>query len=189
MTTPEDSPTNESETSGQRAGTDRMDADQAARRYLHSRLDTHVLPAVLGEEVFETWAQQVQADDRYRLYDPANPDATTSSAGGNPPPAMITQYGPGPRDYIVTHFDAGQVLVTDANDDTGRTWKYPESAWRRFVAAVRGEELPESLRDPAEDGPTQFEEAAEQNARTGALIQADRDANERARERADRAQA
>lgn len=192
MTTPRDesktaakSGTTSTTSSAQRTDKQRaeqMDAAAAARRELHSPLETATLPAVFGDELFEQWAAQVKADDRYRLYDPGNPDATTSSAGGNPPPALIVQYGDGPRDYVATSFDSGQVLVQDAADPTGKTWKFPESAWRRFVARVRGEEVPG---DEQEEGPTQYEAAAEQNQRTADLLQADRDATQAAARRAD----
>lgn len=158
---------------------------EAARSYLHAPGDVAPLGMVLGDDVMEAWAAQVKADDRYRTPDPDNPaddTAATNSSGSNPPPALIVQYGPGQNDYISTVFDAGQVIVQNGADPTGKAWKYPESSWRRFVAAVRGEPIPV---DPRAFGPTQYEEAALLNERTGKALQADRDANQAARERAD----
>jgi hypothetical protein len=158
---------------------------EAARNYLHAPVDVAPIGFVLGDDAMEAWAAQIKADDRYAQGDPDNigdVPGSTGSSGGAPMPALIVQYGPGQNDYISTVFDSGQAIVQNGADPTGKAWKYPEADFRRFVAAVRGEPIPV---DERASGPTQFEEAAEQNVRTANLLQADRDANKRARERAD----
>lgn len=150
---------------------------EAARHYLHAPTDVAPLGFVLGDDLMEKWVAQVKADPRYRTPDPLDPNdetAATNSSGSTPPPALIVQYGPGQNDYISTVFDAGQVIVQDGADPTGKAWKYPEASWRRFVAAVRGEPIPVDARG---SGPTQYEEAAAYQERTMASVQADRDAN------------
>lgn len=155
---------------------------EAAAQYLHAPGEVAPIGAVIGEQAMEAWAAQVKADDRYHMPDPDNPQApgATGSAGGSPMPALIVQYGPGQNDYISTVFDAGQAIVQNGADPTGKAWKFPESDFRRFAAAVRGEPIPV---DERASGPTQYEEAAEMLKRTRESVQADRDANERARER------
>jgi hypothetical protein len=139
---------------------------------------------VFGDDLFNKWAAAVKSDPRYQLRDPDDPDSegATNSSGAAPMPALILEYGPGAHQYISTVFDAGQAIVQDGSDPTGKAWKFPEVNWRRFVARVRGEHVPP---DPTQDGPTMHEAAAEQNARTGEAVQADREANKRAAERAD----
>jgi hypothetical protein len=156
---------------------------EAARNYLHTPTEVAPIGFVFGDDVMDAWAAQIKADDRYALPDPADTQATgaTGSGGGSPMPALIVQYGDGPNDYVSTVFDAGQAIVQNGADPTGKAWKYPEADFRRFAAAVRGEPIPV---DPHATGPGQFEEAAEMLARTQASIQRDRDADERARERA-----
>lgn len=187
MTTPRDAAkTPKSETrSDTGAKGEKMSPADAARAELHGGLPgMPTINMVFGDTLFDRWVAEVKSNPRYRLADPDDPqdtDASTNSSGANPPPALIVEYGPGQNDYITTTFDAGQVLVQDGNDPSGKAWKYPESAWRRFVARVRGEELPD---DPANDGPTQHEEAALLQERTNRSVQADRDATKDARSRA-----
>lgn len=151
------------------------DAASAARE-LHAAggFGGVTLPAVLGDDLFEQWAAQVRSNPAYHLRDPDDPsdEGSTGSSGGSPMPSLIVQYGDGPNDYIATSFDAGQVIVQDGNDQTGRAWKFPEADWRRFVAKVRGEELPD---DEKEEGDTQYEAAAKQNARTFGLLAEERE--------------
>lgn len=156
---------------------------EAAATYLHSPGEVAPIGLVIGDDAMEAWAAQVKADDRYALPDPDDHQATgaTGSGGGSPMPALIVQYGPGQNDYISTVFDAGQAIVQNGADPTGKAWKFPESDFRRFAAAVRGEPIPV---DERASGPTQYEEAAEMLRRTRESVQADRDANDRARERA-----
>lgn len=152
---------------------------RAAAHTLHAAepVGTPTIAMAFGDDVWERWVNEVKTNPAYRLPDPEHPEegGMTGTAGANPPKPIIVEYGPGAHEYISTVFDSGQVIVQDGSDPTGKAWKFPESAWRRFVAHVRGEEdkLPA---DPAQDGPTMHEAAAEQNARTGALLQADREA-------------
>jgi hypothetical protein len=119
----------------------------------------------LGDEVWQRWIEEVRTNPAYHLRNPDDPSdaGRTGSAGGNPMPALIVEYGPGQHQYISTVFDAGQAIVQDGSDPTGKAWKFPEENWRRFVARVRGEDLPD---DEKPQGPTMHEAAAEQNART-----------------------
>jgi hypothetical protein len=188
MTTPSDAaktPKSELKRSGDSAKAKQMSPADAARVELHGGAPGMPgIAAVFGDNLFEQWVDQVRSDPRYALADPDDPQGTTAStnsSGSTPPPALIVGYGPGQNDYVSTVFDAGQVIVQDGNDPTGKAWKYPEPAWRRFVARVRGEEVPQ---DPANDGPTQFEEAALLQERTMKGLQADREATADARQRA-----
>lgn len=184
MTTPRDAAkTPKSETrSGTGTKAEKMSPADAARAELHGGAPGMPgIAAVFGDTLFDRWVSEIQSNPRYRLADPDDPQdttAATNSSGSNPPPALIVEYGPGQNDYITTTFDSGQVIVQDGNDPTGKAWKYPEVAWRRFVARVRGDEVPE---DPANDGPTQHEEAALLQERTNKSVQADRDAAANAR--------
>lgn len=160
--------------------TGRADADKALRE-LHgpgSELSGQTLPMTLGEDVWGQLVNAVRADNRYAIADPDDPESRghTGSAGGNPPPPVILQYGEGARDYVAVTFDSGQVMIVDAADDTGKTYKYPEAQWRRFVARVRGEELPGDEQNEADKGPTQYEAAAAQNKRTFERVAEDREA-------------
>lgn len=180
MTSTSKNDTSEAKTSKSKTTKTAGDADAAVRE-LHgpgSELGGATLPMTLGEDVWGQLVDAVRADDRYAIADPNDPESrgNTSSAGGNPPPPVILQYGEGARDYVAVTFDSGQVLITDAADETGKTYKYPEAQWRRFVARVRGEELPDELQDPADKGPTQYEAAAVQNKRTFERVAEDREA-------------
>jgi hypothetical protein len=98
--------------------------------------------------------------------------------------SLLVQYGDGPNDYIATNIENRQVVVRDGNDPSGKAWTYPEDAWRRFVIRLRGGDPADySWTDP-DTGRTyqapakgMYEAAAEQQERTNASIQADRDAN------------
>jgi hypothetical protein len=155
---------------GQQRKTTQADQDTTllARSELHGAepLGTPTIAMAFGDELWNRWVDEVRTNPAYHLPDPDDPADTgmTGSSGANPPPAIIVEYGDGPNDYVSTDFDAGQVLVRDGNDPTGKAWKFPEAAWRRFVAKVRGEELPDDPDVPK--GPTMHEAAAEQNART-----------------------
>jgi hypothetical protein len=144
------------------------------RPYAHTPMGT--MADEFGLDLWDRWAEIVRTDPRYHLRDPDNPDdvaGATGSAGGSPMPALIVEYGPGQHQYISTVFDAGQVIVQDGGNPNGRAWKFPESAWRRFVAVVRGET--DALDDEEEPkGPTMHEAAAAQNARTFARAERER---------------
>jgi hypothetical protein len=187
MTTPRDAAKTPKSETDSRAKGEKMSPADAARAELHGGLPgMPTIAMVFGDTLFDAWVAEVKSNPRYKLADPddlQDTSASTNSSGANPPPALIVEYGPGRNDYITTVFDAGQVIVQDGNDPSGKAWKYPESAWRRFVARVRGEDLPD---DPDNDGPTQHEEAALLQDRTNKSVQADRDAAEAAGKRAGR---
>lgn len=152
--------------------------DQAALRELHAAepLGTPTMALALGDDVWRRWVEEIRTNPAYHLRDPDDPTdvGMTGSSGPNPPPPVIVEYGPGANQYIATTFDSGQAMVVDAADPTGKTWKFPESAWRRFVARVRGEKLEDGEEEP--QGPTIYEAAAEQNARTAKMVERDRQA-------------
>lgn len=91
------------------------------------------------------------------------------------PVVPLLAYGDGPNDYIATDVDAGQVMVRDGNDRTGKAWKFPLDAFLRFVAHAQGKTL-DGDDEGKEKGDGPYEAARELAARTGKLIQADRDA-------------
>jgi hypothetical protein len=156
-----------------RAGAD-TDAAALHELYASSPTGTPTIAMAFGDELWQRWIDEVRSNPGYHLRDPNNPEdvGATGSAGGNPMPALIVEYGSGQHQYIATTFDAGQAIVQDGADPTGKAWKFPESAWRRFVARVRGEQLPD---DEEPQGPTMHEAAAEQNARTFGRLAAERE--------------
>lgn len=150
---------------------------EASRQYLHAPVDVAPIGFVMGDEVMDAWAAQIKADDRFAsplARDPGDP-------APGPLPELLVQYGPGQNDYISAVVDGGQVIVQNGADPTGKAWKYPEADFRRFAAAVRGEPIQVDARA---SGPTQYEEAAEYQKRTNESIAADREAADRAAQRA-----
>lgn len=97
------------------------------------------------------------------------------------PVVPLLVYGDGPNDYISTDIDAGQVVVRDGNDRTGKAWKYPLGDFMRFVAHAHGKKLPD---EPEEKGDNPLVAAAKLQERTNKKIQADRDATAEARKTA-----
>lgn len=126
--------------------------------------------AAMGDQL-DTWTKHVQQhvqlpdDDADGVID--DTDITV--------PMLV--YGDGPNDYIATDIDAGQVMVRDGNDATGKAWKFPVPAFLRFVAHSQGKKLP-GERDAADEGPNPLDAAIEQNKRTAASAQADREATQ-----------
>lgn len=164
------------DTSPKRTAKAAPDTDLALRElYAGTSTGTPTIAMALGDDLWQRWVDEVRSNPAYHLRDPDNPDDTegaTGSAGGNPMPALIVEYGPGQHQYISTVFDSGNAIVQDGADATGKAWKFSEAAFRRFVARVRGEELPE---DEEPEGPTMHEAAAEQNARTYGRVAAERE--------------
>jgi len=102
------------------------------------------------------------------------PDEDGDGKAETPDPVIpLLAYGDGPNDYIATDVDAGQVMVRDGNDATGKAWKFPLDAFLRFVARAQGKTL-EGDDEEKGDGP--YEAARKLAQRTGKLVQADRDA-------------
>lgn len=96
------------------------------------------------------------------------PDEDNDGVAEMPDPVVpLLVYGDGPNSYISTDFEAGQVIVRDGNDKTGKAWKWPLEDFLRFVAAAHGKRLPG---DPEEQGDNPYEAAAKQNARTAKLV-------------------
>jgi hypothetical protein len=116
---------------------------------------------------WDTWQQHVVA------HVPAPDDDNDGEAEMDTPVVPLLVYGDGPNSYISTDFDAGQVIVRDGNDRTGKAWKWPMADFMRFVAAAHGKTLPG---DPEETGDNPYEAAAKQNARTAKLVEGERNA-------------
>jgi hypothetical protein len=127
-----------------------------------------------GPQVFERWTEHVQA--HVQLPD-ADGDGEVEAAEVAVP---ILEYGPGPNDYISTDIDAGQVVVRDGNDKTGRSWKYPLQSFYRFLAASQGKTL-EGDEEEAK-GPGMYEGAIKLQERTNKLRAAEREASQEATE-------
>jgi len=179
--TPTSSKTTTASDSKSDSKTQAMDAREAARAELHGVGYTGPsMAAVFGDDLFDTWANEVKNNPAYQLRDPDDPasEGATNSSGSNPPPALIVEYGDGPHQYVSTVFDAGQAIVQDGADPSGKAWKFPETAWRRFVARVRGDEIPDALQNSNDlssvDGPTMHEAAAKLNVRNAEALAADR---------------
>ncbi len=96
-------------------------------------------------------------------------------------PLMV--YGDSAHDYIATDIDAGQVMVRDGNDASGKAWKFPLDAFLRFVAHAQGKKVEGEPEGPKGDNP--YVAAAKQQERTNAQRQADRDHAEQARKDAE----
>jgi hypothetical protein len=94
-------------------------------------------------------------------------------------PLMV--YGDGPHDYIATDIDAGQVMVRDGNDATGKAWKWPLDTFLRFVAHAQGRKVEGEPEGPKGDNP--YVAAAKQQDRTNRIVAAERDAAKAAEQR------
>lgn len=144
---------------------DRTSKDEAAHELQAPVADT--IDLAFGPQVFDKWAKHVQT--HVQLPD-ADGDGQVEAA---PVAVPILEYGPGVNDYIATDIDAGQVVVRDGNDRTGRAWKYPLQSFYRFLAASQGKTLEGDDADEAR-GDTMYQAAVKQNERTNALRAAER---------------
>lgn len=88
------------------------------------------------------------------------------------PVVPLLAYGDGPNDYIATDIDAGQVMVRDGNDKTGKAWKWPLDAFLRFVARAQGKKVEGEPEEEQGDNP--YVAAAKQNARTAKIVERER---------------
>lgn len=132
------------------------------------------LDLAFGPALFEKWTEHVTAHVQL-------PDADKNGEVEAVPVVIpILQYGDGPNDYVATDVDAGQVIVRDGNDKTGRSWKYPLTSLYRFLAASQGKTL-EGDEEQAK-GPSMYEGAIKQQERTNALRAAEREASQEATE-------
>jgi hypothetical protein len=122
---------------------------------------------------WDKWQDHVKAN-----VEPVDPDGD-GYAEMDTPVVPLMVYGDGPNDYIATDIDAGQVIVRDGNDKTGKAWKFPLDSFMRFVAHAHGKKLEG---ETEEKGDNPYEAARKLAARTGKLIEADRKATEKARE-------
>jgi hypothetical protein len=132
----------------------------------------NTIDAALGAN-FDTWTQHVQ--QHVQLPD-EDGDGEVEAADIVVP---ILQYGDGVNDYIATDIDAGQVVVRDGNDATGRAWKFPLRSFYRFLAKSQGKKLAGDD-DEAAKGDTMYEAAIKQQQRTNRLAAAEREASEQA---------
>lgn len=146
------------------ADTNSEDQEHAAREFDTGPAAT--LDGALGPN-WQAWQDHVAAHVTL-------PDSDDDEAELSTPVVPMLVYGDGPNDYIATSIGDGQVVVQDGNDPTGKAWKFPQATFMRFVAHAQGRQLDDEAGTPAGDNP--LVAAAKQNARTGKLIQADRDA-------------
>ena len=128
----------------------------------------NTIDAALGAN-WEGWTKHVQA--HVQLPD-EDDDGWVEPAELAVP---ILQYGDGPNDYISTDVDAGQVIVRDGNDPTGRAWKFPLRSFYRFLAKSQGKKLVGDDEQEAK-GDSMYEAARKMQERTNKLVQADREA-------------
>jgi hypothetical protein len=143
------------------------DRENAAQQ-LGTGTPAPTIDAAFGPQTWEKWQQHVIA------HVPA-PDEDNDGVAEMPDPVVpLLVYGDGPNSYISTDFDAGQVMVRDGNDRTGKAWKFPLDAFLRFVAKAQGKKVEGEEDEDKGDGP--YEAARKLAQRTGKLVQADRDA-------------
>lgn len=135
------------------------DRDNAAQ-HLGTGAPPPTIDAAFGPN-WDKWQQHVVA------HVPAPDEDNDGTAEMATPVVPLLVYGDGPNSYISTDFDAGQVMVRDGNDKTGKPWKWPLEDFLRFVAAAHGKRLPG---DPVEEGDNPYEAAAKQNARTAKIV-------------------
>jgi hypothetical protein len=134
------------------------------------------LDEALAPGLFESYTEFVK---QHAVIPDLDPDTDTIEPGATMTPVVpLYVYGEGQHDYIATDFDAGQVMVRDGNDPSGKAWRFSEQAFRRFVARAQGKKLPDDDEEPQGESP--IKGAIRLARRTAALVQADRDANERA---------
>lgn len=146
-------------------GNDRVDPADAARELGPPANAASTIDAAFGPN-WQAWQEHVKA------HVPA-PDEDGDGYAEMPDPVVpLLVYGDGPHDYIATDIDAGQVMVRDGNDKTGKPWKWPLADFMRFVAHAHGKRAPG---EKAEEGDGPYVAAAKQNERTAKLVQADRD--------------
>ncbi len=138
---------------------------EAAAQQLGTGAPAPTIDTAFGSGVWEKWQNHVIA------HVPAPDDDNDGEAEMDIPVVPLLVYGDGPNSYISTDFDAGQVIVRDGNDRTGKAWKWPMKDFMRFVAAAHGKTLPG---DPEETGDNPYEAAAKQNARTAKLVENER---------------
>lgn len=130
--------------------------------------DANTLDGALGPN-FEAWAKHVQA------HTPLTDAGDGTVTPPDNPVVPILEYGDGPNDYISTDIDAGQAVVRDGNDKTGRAWKVPLQSFFRFVAKAQGKKLAGDDEEEAK-GDSMYEAARKMHERTGALIDGERKA-------------
>lgn len=143
-----------------------VDTGEAARE-LDANIPAGTLDGALGPN-WQAWQDHVKAHVQ-----PADKDRD-GYADPDIPVVPLLVYGDGPNDYIATDIDAGQVVVRDGNDRTGKAWKFPLDSFMRFVAHAHGQKV-EDDDDPLR-GDDPITAARKQQERTNALMQADRDA-------------
>lgn len=146
-------------------GNDRVDPAEAAQQLGTAASAAATIDGALGPN-WEKWQKHVVAhvqlpdDDKDGEVEPQTPVV----------PMMV--YGDGPHDYIATDIDAGQVMVRDGNDKTGKAWKWPLDAFLRFVAHSQGKKV--AGEPEAEKGDNPYVAAAKQNDRTNKIVEAER---------------
>lgn len=145
---------------------ERVDPAEAARALDDSpALRANTIDGAFGPN-WEKWQEHVVA--HVQLPD----EDGDGEAEPAEPVVPLLAYGDGPNDYIATDIDAGQVMVRDGSDKTGKAWKFPLDSFLRFVAHAQGKKLAGEPEEEKGDGP--YEAARKLAARTAKLVQEDR---------------
>jgi hypothetical protein len=142
-------------------------ADEDARRELAAAAPANTIDGAFGPN-WDKWQNHVKAT------------AAIDEETGTPTVPLLV-YGEGPHDYISTDFDAGEVMVRDGNDRTGRAWKFAQEGFVRYIKRLRGEDVDE---EQPEKGDNPLVAAGKLAERTARSVQRDHDA-ERAAGRGD----
>ena len=137
------------------ARVDRADAAQELNAAAPATMD-----AAFGPTRWQAWQDHVVK--HVQLPD-ADKDGEVEPAE---PVVPMLVYGDGPNDYIATTIDAGQVIVRDGNDKTGKSWLYPLDAFYRFLAHAQGKKVEG---EPEEEGDNPLVAAIKQQKRTNAM--------------------
>lgn len=132
-----------------------------AAQELGTGLPASTIDQAFGPATWEKWQKHVVA------HVPAPDEDGDGVADMATPVVPLLVYGDGPNSYIATDIDAGQVMVRDGNDKTGKAWKWPLADFMRFVARAHGKRLPG---EPEEEGDSPYEAAVKQNERTNKTV-------------------
>lgn len=156
------------------AKTSEYKADRADPKGAAEQLNTGpaaTMDAAFGPTLWQSWQDhvvkhvQLPDEDNDGKVEPAEPVV----------PLLV--YGDGPNDYVSTDIDAGQVIVRDGNDKSGKPWLHPLDAFYRFLAHAQGKKVEG---EPEEEGDNPLVAAIKQQKRTNEMRAREREAAEAA---------
>lgn len=145
--------------------------DEAVAELGYSRVTDGTFLGALSGDIWDKWTAAVKSA--------ALPHPDKQDSFDTVPAVPLIVYGDGPNDYVSTDIDAGQVIVRDGNDRTGKAWLFPAADFYRFAARLRGEKLKD---DDKAEGDNPVEAARKLAERTAKLVEADRDATKEAKD-------